>query len=471
MIRSFALTWFIISSSRTCSSVLGYELTSQSATNGASTTTNSTSTTTKAVFQAAAARIRTTKRKHWIRWGPDLYGEPSREPPLQSSMAYTFGDSVSTSADGGMIAIGSMLDAGEEQYFTPAQVFKFDAVSREWSSMGTPLGNYETVQLSHDGQTLLGRQGDWEDAPTSYQLYRFHPTLKDWQEATFLNFFETGDLDLPSDYDGVNNCEYENNFGKSWSLSDDGLTVLVHYNLHFAEFGCCSYWDGTCYSTSFSRVFRYNAVENRYEKLGQDLPADNEAHLSRFNPNVWVGSGLVYQFNESSRLWEQLDTDPIRMEDSFSINESGLSVFQYDKNTGRRRKIGQTLKQFKHNPESPDNDRYTISLSSNGRALLVCKQNFDKGYAVKVFRIKPTRNGPRWVKVGRMHRFPTVPVLSADGRSLIVGDPKCDLVQVRLKPDMPADCEESDIEMRDPYCVMECFGGVRVYRFEKLPMA
>jgi len=178
-----------------------------------------------------------------------------------------WGAAVALSSDGTTLAASAPfhdLDVAEDDDAGQVRIFRYDSPSNQWLQIGEDfLGDgagdalaYEpsTLALSDDGNIVAIASSDAPAEPTEdgsplnaglVRVYRFNGTGFEWQQ-------------LGQDLRGDNGGDW---FGFAIALSADGFTVGVGSPLH----------DGVNEDSGTAKVFRYDAVEDQWEQVGETL--------------------------------------------------------------------------------------------------------------------------------------------------------------------------------------------------------
>ena len=189
----------------------------------------------------------------WGQLGGDIDGEV---------LGHWSGNSVSLSADGNTVAIGAILNDGNDSTNTNrghTRIYRWNSGTSTWDQLGgagtgdidgEAAGDHSgySVSLSADGNTVAigARQNDGNGTASGHtRIYRFDGTA--WQQ---LGGAGTGDID----------GEAENNYaGHSVSLSADGNTVAIGAFFNDGD-------DSTDTKRGHTRIYRYDGAA--WQQLG-----------------------------------------------------------------------------------------------------------------------------------------------------------------------------------------------------------
>ncbi len=231
----------------------------------------------------------------WSQLGSDIDGEAAGDE---------FGESVSLSSDGTILAVGAVGNDESGMTAGHARVFEFSGGS--WSQLGSDIDgeaaydNFgQSVSLSSDGTILA--VGGWGNDGTSNgagHVRVFEFSGGSWSQ-------------LGSDIDGE--AGYDS-FGEAVSLSSDGTILAVGAPDN----------DGTATNAGHARVFEFSG--GSWSQLGADI--DGEAETDELGGSVSLSSdgtilavgavgndangssaGHVRVFEFSGGSWSQLGSD------------------------------------------------------------------------------------------------------------------------------------------------------------------
>ena len=231
----------------------------------------------------------------WSQLGSDIDGEAAGDE---------FGESVSLSSDGTILAVGAVGNDESGMTAGHARVFEFSGGS--WSQLGSDIDgeaaydNFgQSVSLSSDGTILaVGGWGNDGTANGAGHVRVFEFSGGSWSQ-------------LGSDIDGE--AGY-NSFGEAVSLSSDGTILAVGAPDN----------DGTATNAGHARVFEFSG--GSWSQLGSDI--DGEAETDELGGSVSLSSdgtilavgavgndangssaGHVRVFEFSGGSWSQLGSD------------------------------------------------------------------------------------------------------------------------------------------------------------------
>ena len=231
----------------------------------------------------------------WSQLGSDIDGEAGYD---------SFGEAVSLSSDGTILAVGAPDNDGTATNAGHARVFEFSGGS--WSQLGADIdGEAETdelggsVSLSSDGTILaVGAVGNDANGSSAGHVRVFEFSGGSWSQ-------------LGSDIDGE--AGY-NSFGESVSLSSDGTILAVGAPDN----------DGFASNAGHAQVYEFSG--GSWSQLGADI--DGEAETDEFGSSVSLSSdgtilavgavgndgngssaGHVRVFEFSGGSWSQLGSD------------------------------------------------------------------------------------------------------------------------------------------------------------------
>ena len=231
----------------------------------------------------------------WSQLGSDIDGEAAGDE---------FGESVSLSSDGTILAVGAVGNDESGMTAGHARVFEFSGGS--WSQLGSDIDgeaaydNFgQSVSLSSDGTILaVGGWGNDDFATNAGHVRVFEFSGGSWSQ-------------LGSDIDGE--AGY-NSFGESVSLSSDGTILAVGAPDN----------DGFASNAGHAQVYEFSG--GSWSQLGADI--DGEAETDEFGSSVSLSSdgtilavgavgndgngssaGHVRVFEFSGGSWSQLGSD------------------------------------------------------------------------------------------------------------------------------------------------------------------
>jgi hypothetical protein len=245
----------------------------------------------------------------WAQVGTDIDGEAA------SDMS---GTSVSLSADGTRVAVGSYRNDGNGESSGHVRVYEWG--STDWVQVGADIdgeaagdNSGASVSLSGDGSRVaIGASGNDDNGSGSG-----HVRVFDWVDPNWVQVGADIDGEAASDYSGT-----------SVSLSGDGSRVAIgaHFN------------DGNGLNSGHVRIFEW--VDPSWVQLGSDLDgeaAGDQSGLSvslsgggsrvaigaMYNDGNGESSGHVRVFEWGSTDWVQVSSD---IDGEAAGDESGRSV-------------------------------------------------------------------------------------------------------------------------------------------------
>ena len=323
---------------------------------------------------AGHARVYQYANSTWSQLGSDIDGEAPYDH---------FGQSVSLSSDGTILAVGAYGNSGSGLKAGHVRVYEYSGGS--WSQLGSDIedGTYKdnsgwSVALSSDGSIVaIGAPGGISSYAGRVRIFEY--SGGSWSQ-------------LGSDIDGE---AADDNSGYSVSLSSDGSIVAIG----------ARYNDGTASGAGHVRVYEYSG--SSWSQLGSDIDGeaagDNSGYsvsLSSdgsivaigaiYNDGTGTSAGhvRVYEWNGSS--WSQLGSDidgevvSDNLGHSVSISSDGtivaigaigndgtasgaghVRVYQYVNSTWTQ--IGSDI----DGETANDNSGYSVSFSSDGSIVAI----------------------------------------------------------------------------------------------------
>jgi hypothetical protein len=216
-------------------------------------------------------------RLEWVQIGEDIEGEAASD--------YS-GFSVSLSADGNRVAIGSPWNADNSIDSGHVKVYQVDSAGSSWEQLGQTLNgdnahdySGKSVDLSPDGNTLaIGSPGYWEDndRPGYVRVY----SLKVGDDTGISSWDQIGQ-NIIGEANG-------DDFGISVSLSNDGRAIAVGAWGNDGENGV---------ALGHVRVYRMHDSQSDWIQVGDDIDGgaayDNSGtsvSLSADGSKVAIGS-------------------------------------------------------------------------------------------------------------------------------------------------------------------------------------
>ena len=234
----------------------------------------------------------------------DIVGEPIANP---SELGGDFGDDLSISGDGSIIAVGNKLAQGEDGASDIGSVFVYQFKNSTWSLMGSPIEGEDSgdffgwsVDLSSDGKRVVATAPGRNDFTGAAYCFDFDGS--DWKQSG------------PT----INGEFSRENFGTSVALSDDGSVMSVG-------------------ATGFSpidvgvgvgrvRSFSFDSFTKKWEQMGGALTGvdkfdsfGNSVALSSYGDTLAIGgpendrlgdnSGHVQVYRFSGLEWVKVGSD------------------------------------------------------------------------------------------------------------------------------------------------------------------
>jgi hypothetical protein len=364
-------------------------------------------TSTVSVMVPPPGAVATTFGSSWGQLGMDISGNQGGE---QS------GYSVSLSADGTIVAIGSY--GYDKVGGTPGvnegrvRVYKYNNGTLSWGQLGLDISGNQTYEntgwsvcLSADGTTVamgsygydaIGGTTDTNTNEGRVRVYKYNNGTLSW-----------GQLGL--DISGTQVYEQS---GLSVSLSADGTTVAIGAQYYDAAGGTTN----TSTNEGRVRVYKYNNGTLSWGQLGLDISGNQggeqsgySVSLSADGTTVAIGSYLydvtgidvgrtrIYKYNNGTSLWGQLGLDISGNQTyeqsgySVSLSADGTTVaigsFSYDVtgtyDVGRTRIYkyngttwGQLGLDISGNQEY-ENSGWSVSLSADGTTVAIGSHSYD----------------------------------------------------------------------------------------------
>ncbi|KAL3811595.1 hypothetical protein ACHAXA_002723 [Cyclostephanos tholiformis] len=216
----------------------------------------------------------------WKQLGDDIEGETAYD---------WLGFSVSLSADGTRVAIGSAWNGDKGVSSGLVKVYQMDSAGSIWEQLGQTLyGDFTldysgmSVSLSSDGNTLaIGSPGDNEDGDRPGYVRVFSLNVSD--DSTGTSSWEQIGLDIIGEAKG-------DEFGRSISLSEDGKTIAIGAVFNEGENGV---------DTGHARVYRIDDSKSDWIQIGNDIDGEaaydvsgGSVSLSANGNKVAIGSPL-----------------------------------------------------------------------------------------------------------------------------------------------------------------------------------
>ncbi len=301
-----------------------------------------------------------------------------------------FGTSVSTSSDGSRVVTSYV---GPNGYNQINEVRVFEYINGSWIQLGQTIygdisgdGFGASVTMSGDGSRIAVYSNKTAEISYSYghvRIYQFNGT--EW-------------IQLGSIISGENSTDIS---GSSMSFSSDGLIIAL---------GAPNKKDENGKNVGYTRVYRF--VNNEWQQIGQNIigGVDFIGNGDKLGESVSIssdgyrlavgGSGhyrgigvvRVFNYNESTNIWEQLGSDI----------------------------VGERIGDYSGSSVSVSNDGLTVAIGAYG--------NDENGYTssgqTRIYKY----NNSNWVQVGQdidgeksNHAFGTSVSLSGDGKEFVSG--------------------------------------------------
>ncbi len=324
----------------------------------------------------------------WGQLGADITGDVEND---------NFGNSVSMSADGQTVIIGSpqtFLNGDRGGY---ARVFTYDpnAGAGEWIQLGNDInGEAEgdasgtSVSLSADGRTAIigapSNEGNGNSAGHA-RIFVYDRGIGDW-------------VQLGSDLDGDSPG---GRFGWSVSLNMDGRTAIV---------GAPQATFGSRIRTGSAKIFRYDAGAADWVQLGNDIEG--------------LDSGGQFGYSVSLSSDGETAVGGAIFGNGFGNFSGKARVFSFDGSDWTQ--LGDDI-----DGEAPgDNLGYSVALSGDGEtAVIGAPENDGNGNSsghARIFRY----DGSAWIQLGEdingavaVDRAGRAVAVSADGSTILIGSP------------------------------------------------
>ena len=346
-----------------------------------------------------------------------LPSKSSEELPLQASLPpdwrqiavdilgasgdLNFGNSVSISSNGFIVAVGAPGHASHSVSPGKAKVYQYHHKEQKWTQLGDDLvgsQNYDrfghAVSLSSDGNIVaVGAPYYGVVKSGNVHVFKYYPNDNSWhlmgQELT-----------------GKGRTAI---FGYSVSLSDDGKTIAV---------GAPRYQ-----TNGLVQVFSYGINDNidRWVQKGQNLMGENSYDFAGYSISLSSDGNIVAIGAPSN--------------DSMIVDTGHVRVYSFDTTNDNKddhtpwKKIGNDIDgDFKE-----DRFGYYITLSSNGHTIAIsAPYHNEKDYGlIQVYYYETTSDS--WNKMGKSIQgdaensdvlIGVSLSLSSDGKTLAIGSPK-----------------------------------------------
>lgn len=345
----------------------------------------------------------------WTMLGSAIYGLAAGDQ---------FGISVSISADGNTIAVGSIDNNG---FFSNGpgyvRVFTYSTANNTWTQLGGVIrGTTEgamfgvSVCLSANGRRVIigEQQKNYEATPGLARVFDYNVNkVAEVTDTSSDTYGPVGWTRIGSDFTGIPYALY----GRNVSMSDDGRTVAISAPL--ANTG--GFFPTGGGSGGITRVFRYDVTKTT---------AVTDDTSDTFGPKLWTRIGGDFygsQSTQSGGFWGgvKLSSDGTKVLIAYAgeNNVGFIRVFQYDinKTTTVTDKSSSTfgpkywyqLGQSVTGSTAEDTAGYSASISNDGTIIAFTagygdsnppSNNNNVGY-IKAFRYTSSTN--TWSQLGQ----------------------------------------------------------------------
>ena len=371
----------------------------------------------------------------WSQMGLDLNGENSKDQ---------FGNSVSLSSDGTIVAIAAKYDNTNGDKSGQVKVYKYNGVS--WIQLGKDInGNAHdecswSVSLSSDG-TILAIGIRYNDYVAS-----------DAGKVSVYIFSDSNWEKMGSDIYGEGQNSY---FGESVSLSSDGQTLIIGAPDSMGKIGYVEIYKYQSDWVQLGNTFR---GVNSWDSCGKSVSISSNGNIVAFSHwgyNIdtnYKGKVEVYQYDENvDGSWNKLGLDIIGENGDFlgisvSLSSNGeilaissdehlnykgyVKVYKWDIGHNTWSQIGSNINGENNN----DRSGKSVSLSSDGNILAIGapgaynerSSTNSHGY-VRVYQW----SGHSWEKIGNniigkniKDRSGESVSLSSNGKIIAIGAPR-----------------------------------------------
>ena len=343
----------------------------------------------------------------WNQLGADISG---------TQVSERSGYSVSLSADGTMVAIGTPLyDVTTNGNEGRTRIYKFNNGTSSWNQLGADISgnqigeqNGYSVSLSADGTTVAIGSAFYDKAggPTNNntdegrtRIYKYNTGTSSWNQ-------------LGADISGTQVSEYS---GLSVSLSADGTTVAIASAFYDAAGGPTN--NNT--NEGRTRIYKFNNGTSSWNQLGLDISGNQaieqsgySVSLSAEGTTVAIGSYIydvttngsegrtrIYKFNNGTSSWNQLGVDISGNQigensgvsvslsadgntvaiGSFSYNVTGTNhegrtrIYKYNNGTSSWNQLGLDIS----GNQAIENSGFSVSLSADGTTVAIGSYIYD----------------------------------------------------------------------------------------------
>jgi hypothetical protein len=349
--------------------------------------------TTNAGTNEGLVRIYKYNGISWNRLGADISGNQTDERS---------GSSVSLSADGTVVAIGSFTFNVTGSNDGQTRIYKYDGIS--WNPFGPVISGNQvdensgiSVSLSADGNTVaIGSSGFNTPTPTAdagrTRIYKYNGTS--WN---------------PLGQDILGNQAYENS-GYSVSLSADGTTVAI---------GSYDYDIGANANVGRTRIFRFNGTS--WIPLGLDISGNQLNENSGWSVSLSADGNTVAI---GSRYYDIAN----------NANEGRVHIYKFNGISWDKRGVDISGNQVN------EYSGWSVSLSADGTTVAIGSSGFnisgggDEG-RTRIYKY----DGISWNPLGadilgnQLNEQSGISVsLSADGTTVAIGSPYLSPTAVNL---------------------------------------
>ena len=386
----------------------------------------------------------------WNRLGESIFGTEINSP---------LGNSVSLSADGMRMAIGSTYIGEDGGGFGHSRVYEFDAVSSDWIQIGQDLTSSidssnigYSLLLSADGSRVAVTASDpiaseVGDDYGSTKIYEYLPGESRWKQLgqTIAPYDILADNEfVTQDFKNliVEQTDIEDPlYGSKFITEGSGITGEIQFlGTHIAYSG-----DGSTvaisylFDSSITIIYRYNLRERRWDQLGGNINATQTADYSGYSMSL-NSNGTILAIGSPKY-------------DSDSIDSGKVTVYRFDGNAWQL--YGNSLV-----PDTNDNDEYgfSIALNSEGNRLAVGtirgdKQSSESSGYTQIYEY--TAETATWSQLGQT----------------IYGDRDGDMTGYAVALNFSGNicaigARSSDYYGYDSYANLNDSGSVRVYQYE-----
>jgi hypothetical protein len=317
--------------------------------NAVTTTTDMTTTTTipstVSVMVAPPGALTTTYGSLWGQLGLDISGNQAGEES---------GTSVSLSADGTTVAIGSnYYDVTGSNAEGRTRIYKYNTGTSSWGQLGLDISGTQiselsghSVSLSADGTTVAIGSTTYDKAggPTNANTDEGRVRIYKYNNGTY-SWIQLG-LDISGNQAGEQN-------GYSVSLSADGTVVAI---------GSYGYDVTGTNNEGRVRIYKYNNGTLSWGQLGLDISGTQISELSGYSVSLSADGTTVAI---GSAFYDVTGTN----------NEGRVRVYKYTNNTGTY-SWGQLGLDICGN-QVTEQSGWSVSLSADGTTVAIGSNNYD----------------------------------------------------------------------------------------------